>query len=151
MPHGRATSPTTIPGSLYARAVMLDASGAVARADPSDHNHALATIGLEDVAKAGLPLFVTVPVVHEAQRLVLHRRGERDAAALVQALIDASVNLVWPDRADLDSAVALIERYRGLPLSLTDATTMVVMLRIGIVTAFTFDSDFEIVGFRHLP
>jgi uncharacterized protein len=45
-----------------------------------------------------------------------------------------------------ESALALISRYRDKDFTLTDATSFVLMERLGIRHAFTFDDDFRQYG-----
>ena len=54
--------------------------------------------------------------------------------------------LVRVTEADEAAALALIARYRDKDFSLTDATSFVVMDRLGLRHALSFDSDFRQYG-----
>ncbi len=49
------------------------------------------------------------------------------------------------------SADEVFRRYAPSRISYTDCTTKVLMDQEGIDTAFTFDRDFEDLGFRRIP
>ncbi len=52
---------------------------------------------------------------------------------------------------DEAQAIDIVMRYRDKEFSLTDATSFVVMERLGLTDAFSFDNDFSQYGFRTLP
>lgn len=60
-------------------------------------------------------------------------------------------SLVRVTEEDEQAALDLIARYRDKSFSLTDATSFVVMERLGITHAFSFDDDFRQYGWTVLP
>jgi predicted nucleic acid-binding protein len=56
------------------------------------------------------------------------------------------ITIVRVTEADEERALALIGRYRDKDFTITDATSFVVMERLSIATAFTFDDDFRQYG-----
>lgn len=106
---------------------------------------------IADMARCSLPVFVTTPTIHETHRRILYDVGPRAARQFLDRIRDGSANILRPEAPDDGDALALIDRYSSLNLTLTDAVNMAVMRRYGILTAFTFDADFWVVGFRCIP
>jgi len=52
---------------------------------------------------------------------------------------------------DESAARDLVTRYHDHKISFHDALCAAVMLRLGIYKIFTFDRDFQILGFETLP
>jgi hypothetical protein len=50
-----------------------------------------------------------------------------------------------------EEAYALFKKHDDKRLSFTDCTSFALMKRLGITSAFTFDDDFEQVGFTKFP
>lgn|GEM_PF-7115574 len=61
------------------------------------------------------------------------------------------LRLRWMDPRFEREAWELLERYRNVPLSLTDATSAVVARRAKVREVFGFDSDFRALGFDVQP
>jgi predicted nucleic acid-binding protein len=76
--------------------------------------------------------------------LAFHRAVER-------AVAEGLLRLRWIDPRLEREAWELLERYRDVPLSLTDATSAAVARRAKVREVFGFDSDFRALGFDLQP
>jgi predicted nucleic acid-binding protein len=130
---------------------MIDAGPLVGLDDRTDQYHAEAVACAASIARAQLPLFVTVHTIAEAHRLLLFRRGPAAARAFLDDMYDGSVNVVPCSPEDEAVARYLLSRYHWVWLSLTDALNMAAMTRVGVAVAFTFDADYHQTGFRIIP
>ncbi len=63
----------------------------------------------------------------------------------------AVLEVLKVDDEVFDRAVELFEKYGDKPLSFTDSTSFALMEKRKIRSAFTFDEDFENVGFEKYP
>src|SRR5207245_2039021 len=97
------------------------------------------------------PLITTLPTIYETHRHLLYSRGRDVARAFLAAVFDGSITIERTTVADDQRAIALLERYADLNLSLVDAVTMAVMERLGIASVFSFDSDYFVAGFIRVP
>ena len=52
---------------------------------------------------------------------------------------------------DEDEAWAIFKKHRDKAWSFTDCTSMAVMQRLDVTTAFALDEHFEQMGFRRVP
>jgi predicted nucleic acid-binding protein len=119
-------------------------------ADSRDGHHREA-IGILRVARElGLRHYTTNVVVVECHALMLSVLGIERAARFVRD-IDASNTTVIRARAQNEERAKLIlYRYADKEFSFADAISFVVMDRLGIRHAFTFDRHFSQYGFTPL-
>lgn len=68
-----------------------------------------------------------------------------------RAVAEGLLRLRWVDPRIEREAWELLERYRDVPLSLTDATSAAVARRAKVREVFGFDSDFRALGFDVQP
>lgn len=131
--------------------VFIDASAYVALLRENDTNHT-AAVAIHSTLQQQRAQFVTTYfVVAEAHALLLRYLGISTAHRFLQNL-DASqittVAHVTPD--DITAAKMLLYRYADKDFSLADAISFIVMARLGVQTAFTFDGHFRQYGLRVL-
>lgn len=137
--------------TLYSKAVLLDSSAFLALANPQDVHHEESRECLTLIASHRLPVFVTLPTVHETHRRFLHDFGRHAAQHFLGEIFDGSVTIVRTIEEDEAEARRLIGRYAALSLTLTDAASMAVMARFRIAAAFSFDRHFLLAGFIRIP
>lgn len=79
---------------------------------------------------------------------MLRRLGPAIATSWVTSLPH---NVLFEDEADHQAAQAILSRYADKDFSYTDAVSFVLMERLGIPTAFTFDARFRQYGLDVMP
>src|SRR5688572_12717258 len=127
--------------------VFVDSSALFALASTRDQNHSAAVRVAHRLHAERWHMFTSNFVRAEAHALILNRAGHRTADAfLVQFQAAGPTTVIRVDEAAEDQALTLILRYRDKDFSFTDATSFVLMDRLGIQHAFTFDSDFRQYG-----
>jgi uncharacterized protein len=130
---------------------FIDSSGLYAVLDRGDTNHGRAAVQFRALSTAGTHPVLTNFIRAEAHALLLNRLGH---AVADQFLVNVDRmppgSFIRVSQADEESALALIARYRDKDFSLTDATGFVVMERLGITHAFSFDDDFRQYGWTVL-
>jgi uncharacterized protein len=137
--------------SPYPKAAFVDTSGFYALLDRTDANHLAAVALFRGLSAAGTRLILTNFIRAEAHALILNRLGHAVADRFLTDLRGAPRSrLVRITEADEIGALDLIARYRDKDFSLTDATSFVVMERLRIRHAFSFDSDFRQYGWTIL-
>lgn len=68
-----------------------------------------------------------------------------------QAIATNTVTQLWVDEEIQNEAFGLVQKFSEHKLSLTDATTIVIVNRFNIESVVSLDSDFKKVGLRVLP
>jgi uncharacterized protein len=131
----------------YPRAVFTDTSGFFALIDEHDRNHARARAVFDVLARARSQMVLTNFVRAETHALILNRLGHHLADRfLTQLERGPTTTLIRVTDDDENRALALIARYRDKDFSIADATSFVVMERLGLTHAISFDSDFRQYG-----
>ena len=132
---------------ITARAAFIDSSAFFALAYSRDANNPAAREIAQRLASEHWQLFTTNFVRAEAHALILNRANHRVADRFLQGLKGSeSPTIMRITEADEEQALALIDRYKDKDFTITDATSFVVMERLGITQAFTFDDDFRQYG-----
>ena len=127
--------------------VFLDTSGIVAAMNNKDANHEKAKQIFHQLAEEKSVLLITNYIRAETYALLLQRAGKKVA---LNFLADKSWVTEWVDPEDEEKAVNILYQYEDKDFSLTDATSFVIMNRLGIKEAVYFDRHFRQYGI-HLP
>jgi len=129
----------------------VDTSAWYARADPRDGAHARAIAGFASLAAAGRLMVLSNHIVAETYVLLRKRRGVEAALGFLRALgRSPAIHKIHVPESWETEAEELLAKYRAHVLSYVDATSMVVMQRLGMRDALSFDLDFSIAGFNLL-
>ncbi|MFN8637665.1 MAG: PIN domain-containing protein [Chloroflexota bacterium] len=144
-------SPRRARTRIYPETVFIDTSGFYAVLDDGDSHHADAVQIFSELSAAGTRLVFTNFVRAEAHALTLNRLGHATANRLLARLQTTAVTtLVRVTEEDESAALQLIARYHDKDFSVTDATSFVVMERLGLHHALSFDDDFRQYGWTLL-
>jgi uncharacterized protein len=128
--------------------VVVDTSSFYALLIADDRNHARA----EELFRVGererWRVVTTNAVVVEAHALLLHRSrpGRQNALRFLDAIESETHDVVHVRRDDERKAIALIRMHRDKMYSLCDALSFVVIERLQIREAISFDQDFRSYG-----
>lgn len=131
---------------LIPRRVLVDTGAWYALADKQDTNHEPAA-AIQRLLIAQRPrLFTTNYIVDETYTLLRTRLSQLSAVRFLDDLRASTVTLIRVTAADEATTEALLRRFVDKRFSYTDATSFVVMERLGIPAAFTFDRNFAEYG-----
>jgi len=129
---------------------FVDTSAFFALLDDDDAHHARARVHLQEVLAAGVDLLTHEYVVVETTALVQRRLGLEALRRFVDDLLPL-VEVAWVDEALHGEAREALLAAGRRNVSLVDWTSFLVMRRLGVRKAFTFDPDFGVEGFEVLP
>lgn len=134
------------------KAVFVDTSAWWAYFDRSDQWHPWAAGTMARLLEAGIPLVTTRDVFDEVVTGLLTHASHAAAVQAGNAILASPTALLIPiDEERFQAAWRIFRRHDRMGWSLTDCTSMAVMKAQGLKTAFTFDSDFERMGFEAIP
>jgi predicted nucleic acid-binding protein len=137
------------------RAVLVDTGAWIALLSRGDQHAKAATARYADLSREAARLLTTNYIVDETATRLRYGAGV-DAALAYRRMLDDSVKarrlrITWIDETIEREAWRVLEQYRDVTLSLTDATAAVTARRTRIEEIFGFDRDFEALGLLVLP
>jgi predicted nucleic acid-binding protein len=127
--------------------IFLDTSGIVAAMNARDSNHVEAKQIFQKLAKENSVLVMTNYIRIETHALLLQRAGREIALRFLE--VDSWL-VEWVTPEDERKAIKLLQKYRDKNFPLTDATSFVIMDRLKINNAVSFDQHFRQFG-KYLP
>lgn len=130
----------------YPRTVLVDSGATLALADADDGNHTQAVQIRPRLIAARSRLYLTNYLVDESYTLLMSRVGYRFAIRFLDELPTSDFTMVRITPEDEERAERLLRRYHDKRFSYTDATSFVIVERLGIEAAFTFDENFSQYG-----
>ena len=132
--------------------VYLDTGALIALNDRSDPNHRAAEAYFREAARAGTRFVIGRPVYVEYLDGVTKRVGKADAITRMKQIDASSLWRLEPDlEEDHGRARELFLQYDDAAIDMTDSLSFAIMERLGLDSAFTFDSDYETHGFTRVP
>jgi len=132
--------------AVYPRSVLVDAGGWLALLDGDDTNHRAAIAIQHALTTHRSQLFITNFLVDETYTLIRSRLNHRLAVRFLDNIYASSVTRIRIIPDDEARAEEILRRYGDKKFSYTDATSFVVIARLHIEAAFTFDKNFSEYG-----
>lgn len=132
------------------RRVFIDTSAYYALADRDERQHQLAQQLFGLLASTHRQLFTSTYIVAETHALLVNRLNSQLARTFVQRLYDSATTIVRIGKREEERGWQIVTSYTDKDFTLTDATSFVMMERLGITHAFTLDDDFSQYGFIQL-
>ena len=134
------------------KAVFIDTSYLLALELANDQSHQVAKDHWQLLVKS-LPPLVTTSYVFDEVVTFFNSRGYHAKAVQVGngLLRSPSVKLIHIDDALFQAGWAYFQQHQDKTYSLTDCISFVVMQKLNISTALTFDKHFVQAGFQKAP
>lgn len=129
---------------------LVDTSAYYALTDRGERTHRDAVVIQQRLIQERWRLWTTNFILAEIHALTLNRLGYHPALTMLQRIDASNTTIIRITADDERSARALIVRYHDKAFSLTDALSFVVMERLDIAHAFSFDHNFTQYGFQLL-
>ncbi|MFC2149125.1 type II toxin-antitoxin system VapC family toxin [Candidatus Auribacterota bacterium] len=131
--------------------VFVDTSGWVALFVASDIMHKRAASIYEELVRSGAFIYTSDYVIDETVTTILKRNGHRQSVLAGNAILSSDIaKLVYVAPDYLKSAWTSYQKYDDKMFSFTDVTSFVIIKKLDIKKAFSFDKDFKKVGIEIL-
>ena len=131
---------------LSSRRVLVDSSGFLAAFNPRDDHHREGSAIWNALVEQRFSLYTTNFLIAEAHNLFIVRVGHRQARSFLRSAAESKIRTIRVRSSDEEQARAIVYRYTDKDYSLVDSTSFVIMERLGIPYAFTFDDHFNQYG-----
>ena len=116
--------------------IVCDTSGLVAAYSATDSRSRQVTDLLR--SEPG-PLILSPFVLAELDYLIQTRAGVRDELKVLADVANGVYSLAALDRFDVANAAAVVQRYRGMKIGLTDASLVILAAKHGTTRILTLD------------
>lgn len=130
--------------------IFVDTSALLALISVGDQHHLHAEQCLRSLREEGKTLFTNNYVIVESISLMQKRFGLGEVRDF-QGKILPLIQIEWVDEERHELAVQRVLSANRRRLSLVDCSAFETMRRLGVETAFTFDTHFRDEGFRVIP
>ncbi|HEY9204984.1 MAG TPA: type II toxin-antitoxin system VapC family toxin [Candidatus Methanoperedens sp.] len=135
--------------------IFVDTSAFLALVNEKDNNHIAARTFLEGIknGKVKVRKIITSDyIIDETLTRILYSVGHKEAVKWGKDILASKVvEKVDVGKEIFDLAWELFETYEDKKLSFTDCTSFALMKKRGIEKVFSFDGDFENIGFILMP
>jgi predicted nucleic acid-binding protein len=132
--------------------LFLDTSYLIAVESTDDQYHKDASAHWRSLLKSSRRLVTSSYVLVEVVTLLNNRRSHSKAVELGNNLLSSRLfNVVHVNEELFYEAWRYFQKYKDKRYSLTDCVSFVLMNKLGIEDALTFDKHFVQAGFRKLP
>ncbi len=135
--------------------LFVDTSAFLALVNEKDKNHIAAARFLEDIknGKTRVKKIITSDyIIDETLTRIRYAVGHKEAVEWGNDILASNVvEKIEVGKEIFELAWELFEKYEDKRLSFTDCTSFAIMKKIGAEKAFSFDDDFERIGFKRLP
>jgi predicted nucleic acid-binding protein len=132
--------------------LFLDANFVIALEIADDQHHREATDYWSALLKIPYSLLTTSYVFDEIVTFLNRRHQHGSAVKVANNLLNAShVEMIHVDEPLFYESWAYFEQHADKTYSLTDCVSFVLMKKLGIAEALTFDKHFTQAGFLKLP
>jgi len=139
---------TVTGNTYYERALMLDAGPLISLYSPNDARKDSIRLYLTSLSNEKYPICITYPTIAEVHRRLLFDLGRLVSTQFVNDSLDGSLNIVNICQADHAQSRDIINRFTDQNISFTDASTMAVMKRLGIIKVLSYDFHFYLLNFE---
>ncbi len=135
--------------------LFVDTSAFLALVNEKDENHTAAVVFLEDIknGKVKIKKIMTSDyIIDETLTRIRYAVGHREAVEWGKDILSSKV----VEKSEVGKEIfglawELFETYEDKKLSFTDCTSFALMKKRSIEKAFSFDEDFERMGFILFP
>ena len=132
--------------------IYIDTGAFVARHLPRDQYHKSARVAWQALAQLPWRCYTSNFVLDETFTLLARRASYPFAAQRARTILTArTLTILRPDPEDELEALSLFEKFADQAVSFTDCISFVLMRKLRIKQAFSFDRHFAHAGFTLWP
>ena len=132
--------------------IFIDTGAFIARYLERDQYHSKAISYWQVLNSGNHRCFTTNFVIDETITFLARKSTYQFAAARADAIYGSTeLEVLRPERDDELSAIELFGKYSDQSVSFTDCISFVMMDKLAIKSAFTFDHHFRVAGFEIEP
>lgn len=120
------------------RKIFIDSSMLVAFVDKADPNHLKAAKIMDDLAAMGYQPYTSIQIVTESYVVLAREIGISVGSEFLQSMLQSSIEILFPQKADLITAHKMLVVNRDRQISLRETLNATLMQKRGIAQILTF-------------
>lgn len=133
------------------RKLFVDTGAFLAYYNDKDQYYTEALKVWKTVLEQNCHLVITNHIIDELATRLARLNGYLYSANKIDKIYQSGFQIIYSNETIEKEAIKLFKKYSDQKFTFTDCVSMVVMKQEKLETAFTFDSDFYIGGFKILP
>lgn len=123
---------------LQSRKIFIDSSVLLSFIDKGDNNHKKAAQAIENLAKLGYQLYTSYQNVADTYAVLAREISLPIALDFLQASLRSDMEIIFPQKTDLNTAHRVIKNNRERQISLKEALNATLMQKRGVSQILTF-------------
>ncbi len=125
--------------------VFADTSAFIAIFDAKDQYHQEALIKQKQIQEEKFPIFTSNIILYETLTWIAIKLGANQAVQFGEGILRKSplLRIFYLGREDELSSIQILQKYRDLPLSFADASTIHLVHQHQLDRIFSFDEHFK--------
>ncbi|MBI4586868.1 MAG: type II toxin-antitoxin system VapC family toxin [Planctomycetes bacterium] len=132
--------------------ILVDTSAWVAFFVEKDQHHDSAKSFAQNILLSRREFMTTDYIFDEVVTRIRYQASHADAVFVGDKILSSPSNQVIEIGSRLrEQAWSLFKKYKDKKLSFTDCTSLALMKKYGLDEIFSFDDDFEKLGYRKRP
>jgi len=136
-----------IGNTFFERALMLDSGPLISLYSPRDQRANSVRQLLSSFALEKYPVCITYLTIAEIHRRLLFDISRSRAMDFLEHSLDGSLNILNLNPTDTLYSKDILYRFNDQDISFTDASSMAIMQRLGIIKVLSYDFHFSLLGF----
>lgn len=128
------------------RKIFIDSSVLVAFVDRADPNHLKAAKIMSDLASMNYQPYTSLQIITESYVVLAREVGISIGSEFLQSTLQSSVEILFPQKADLITAYRMLRVNRDRQISLRETLNATLMQKRGIMQILTFNYWHNLFG-----
>lgn len=124
--------------ALTSRKIFIDSSVLLAFVDRSEPNHPKAVKAMENLGRLGYQIYTSQQNISETYATLARETGISVALDFLQACLTSDMEILFPQKADLITALRVLKSNRDRQLTLRESLNATLMEKRGIMQILTF-------------
>lgn len=120
------------------RKIFIDSTILIAFIDRGSPSHLEASKAMADLASIGYRLYTSSQVITDSYDLLFRNVGTTVALEFLQIMLQTSIEIVFPQKADLITAHRILRVNKETQITLSEALNATLMQKKGISQILTF-------------
>ncbi len=131
---------------MASKKVFIDSSALYSFIDRADPNHISVVKTVDHLSLNYMNLFTSIQIVEDTYSALNHQLGTTVAMDFLQVMTESSIEILYPQKADLIAAFRLMKTNPNRSVTLKEVINAILMEKRGINLVLTFTYWHNLLG-----